>query len=398
MMKALSLLSFTAAMLFAVPAVAADAGADAARQYHESAVANARARLATLTAAAAKARQGGAKVMGSHTNSGTPLVNEFRAYPPSCAAWPLPDKASGATVSRRMALYTRDMSGNVVTPETVTITLWRVPCSSSGASNLPYNNDGGGNAMTLLRIDRDAANEGRTDRFPTFPLLNIQQGGIGFNDAASAVRAATEPNTFVADGPYDAPVFVSTTYVLENYYMVRSSGALDLDYAHYYSYAFSLAIDPFISGSGATVLTMGDYTGSGLAALPLDGYLAAQYFNPALSEGVIVQVAEGYDGAHPARRQVIIDLLTLDTNGNPFWIVGSAAFDPTGATSLTIPLAYLINGNATRDWGSAQLRLVSCNKLSMTFTPRSGLPLPVPVFSGNTLYDRIFTANGMMCE
>lgn len=397
-MKALSLLSFTAAALLAVPAIAADAGADAARQYHESAVANVRARLATLTAAAAKARQGGAKVMGSHTNSGTPLVNEFRAYPPSCAAWPLPDKASGATVSRRMALYTRDMSGNVVTPETVTITLWRVPCSSSGASNLPYNNDGGGNAMTLLRIDRDAANEARTDRFPTFPLLNIQQGGIGFNDAASAVRAATEPNTFVADGPYDAPVFVSTTYVLENYYMVRSSGALDLDYAHYYSYAFSLAIDPFISGSGATVLTIGDYTGSGLAALPLDGYLAAQYFNPALSEGVIVQVAEGYDGAHPARRQVIIDLLTLDTNGNPFWIVGSAAFDPTGATSLTIPLAYLINGNATRDWGSAQLRLVSCNKLSMTFTPRSGLPLPVPVFSGNTLYDRIFTANGMMCE
>ncbi len=397
-MKALSLLSFTAAALLAVPAIAADAGADAARQYHESAVANVRARLATLTAAAAKARQGGAKVMGSHTNSGTPLVNEFRAYPPSCAAWPLPDKASGATVSRRMALYTRDMSGNVVTPETVTITLWRVPCSSSGASNLPYNNDGGGNAMTLLRIDRDAANEARTDRFPTFPLLNIQQGGIGFNDAASAVRAATEPNTFVADGPYDAPVFVSTTYVLENYYMVRSSGALDLDYAHYYSYAFSLAIDPFISGSGATVLTIGDYTGSGLAALPLDGYLAAQYFNPALSEGVIVQVAEGYDGAHPARRQVIIDLLTLDTNGNPFWIVGSAAFDPTGATSLTIPLAYLINGNATRDWGSAQLRLLSCNKLSMTFTPRSGLPLPVPVFSGNTLYDRIFTANGMMCE
>lgn len=385
-MNAMRLTLLLCAGTLGLPAFAADGAADAARQYHEAAITRVRAQLAVARADATKA-----KVMGSHTGSGTPLVNEYRAYPPSCAAWPLPDKSSGSTVSKRMALYTRDGSGNAVTPETVTVTLWRVPCSSSGASNLPYNNDGAGNAMTLMRIDRDSGNEGRTDRFPTFPLLNIRQGSLDFGDLASAVRAAPEPNTFVADGPYDAPVFVSTTYALENYNFAPA-------YNHFYGYAFTLLVDPFISGGSGTTFAMGDYTGSGLASLPLDGYAAAQYYNASLNEGLLVQVAEGYDGAHPARRQVIFDLLTLDTNNQPFWIVGSAAFDQIGATTLSIPLTYLTTGNTTRNWGSATIKLRNCNAIDVTFSANSGLPAPVPAFSGLTTYSRIFNANGLMCE
>lgn len=385
-MRAYHLTTLLCAGFFCLPAFAADTSADAARQYHEAAITQVRAKLALARADATKA-----KVMGSHTGSGTPLANEYRAYPPSCAAWPLPDKSSGTTVSKRMALYTRDGNGNSATPETVTVTLWRVPCSSSGASNLPYNNDSAGNAMTLLRIDRDSGNEGRTDRFPTFPLLNIRQGNLDFGNQASAVRAASEPNTFVTDGPYDAPVFVSTTYVLENYNFAPA-------YNHFYAYAFTLLVDPYISGGSGTTFAMGDYTGTGLTSMPLDGYAAAQYYNASLNEGLLVQVAEGYDGAHPARRQVILDLLTTDNNNAPFWIVGNVAYDNIGATTLNVPLTYLVNGNATQPWGSASISLLSCGKLRVVFHANSGLPSPVPSFNGTADYDRIFAANGMMCE
>ncbi len=387
-MNALRPILFAVAGLTAFPAFAAQSTTESARQYHEAAVTAVRAGLATARSQALATK---AKAMGNYTGPGTPLANEYRAYPPSCAAWPLPDKASGPTVSKRMALYTRNASGDTVAPETVTVTLWRIPCSSSGTSGLPYNSDGGGNAMTLLRIDRDAANEGRSDKFPTFPLLNISQFGVPVSDPSSAVRAASEPNTFVADGPFDSPVFVSTTYVLENYNFSSS-------YNHYYGYAFTLSVDPYISGGGPTTFAMNDYTGNGLAALPLDGYAAAQYYNASLNEGLLLQVAEGYDSANPTRRQVIFDLLTTDTNHKPFWLVGSAAFDVTGATTLTVPLTYLTDNNATLPWGSAKITLRNCNALDVTFTPQGGLPMPVPSFSGLTTYTRIFAANGLMCE
>jgi len=389
MMNVFRLTLLLCAGLASLPVFAADAAQDSERSYHETAISAARANLAT---AAAAARSGGnAKTMGSYTGSGSPFANEYRAYPPSCAAWPLPDASSGSPVSKRMALYSRDAGGNVVTPETVTVTLWRVPCSSSGADNLPYNNDGAGNAMTFIRIDRDAANEGRTDKFPTFPLLNIQQNGLTVNDAASAVRAAPEPNTFVTDGPYDSPILVSTTYVLENY----NFGA---DYNHYYSYAFDLVVNPFIANQAATTFSLGDYTGTGLAALPLDGYIAAQYYNSARNEGLLMQMAEAYDSANPYRRQITFDLLTTDKNNAPFWLVGSAAFDNTFPTSLSVPVRYLVNGNTTLPWGSATVVLRNCNQLDVTFAPNGGLASPVPSFSGKITYSRIFAANGLMCE
>lgn len=395
-MNALRLTLLVSVGLLSLPAFAADAAPDAARRYHEAAISAARAKLAG--ASATTRSSGGAKAMGTDVGSGSPFANEFRAYPPSCSAWPLPDKASGTTVSKRMALYTRNSDGDPVSPETVTVTLWRVPCSSSGNDNLPYNADGNGNAMTLIRIDRDAANEGRTDQFPTFPLLNIQQGDITLNDDASAVRAASEPNTFVADGPYDAPIFVSTTYALENYYVNKNDGTPNLDYAHYYSYAFTLSVDPFIANQDPTTFTMGDYTDSGLAALPLDGYAAAQYYNAARNEGLLLQVAEAYDSAHPYRRQIVLDLQTTDTNGAVFWLVGNAAFDNTSPTSLTVPITYIVSGSTTKPWGSATIVLRNCNALDVTFSPQAGLAAPIPSFSGKITYDRLLSANGMMCE
>jgi len=366
-------------------AFAADAPQDAARHYHAAAISAAQAQLAT-------ARNSHAKAMGNYTGSGSPFANEYRAYPPSCAAWPLPDKASGSTVSKRVALYTRNANGDAVTPETVTITVWRVPCSSSGNASLPYNSDGGGNAMTLMRIDRDATNEGRFDQFPTFPQL-FHADPVSFSTImpGDEVRAAQEPNTFVDDGPYDSPIYLSTTYVLENY----NFGAV---YLHNYNYAFQLIVDPYIANQSATTFNLGDYTDNGLAALPLDGYAAAQYYNTARNEGLIVQMAEDYDAANPYRRQLGFDLLTTDLNGAPFWLVGSAAFDNTFPTSLSVPVTYLVNGNTTQPWGNATVVLRNCNQLDVTFAPNDRLSAPVPSFSGKVTYSRIFAANGMVCE
>ena len=136
------------------------------------------------------------------------------------------------------------------------------------------------------------------------------------------------------------------------------------------------------------------------AALPLDGYAAAQWYNPERNEGVIVQVAEGYDGDNPRRRQVVIDLLTKDPAGKPFWIVGSAAFDPVagGVRGLDIPVSYLVTGNATADWGSIHIALTNCTRMDVAFTPKTGLPQDVPVINGTITYTRLLSANGMLCE
>jgi len=386
-MNALRLTLLVSLGLLSLPALADNDSADAARRYHDGAISAVRAKLASASMAA---RSDGAKSMGSDTGSGTPLANEYRAYPPSCAAWPLPDKASGTTVSKRVALYTRNANGDAVTPETVTVTVWRVPCSSSGNDNLPYNTDGKGNAMTLMRIDRDIANEGHTDQFPTFPLLNVEQGDIGFDDDESVVRAASEPNTFVTDGPYDSPIIVSTTYVLENY----NYGA---NYNHQYNYAFDLAVDPYIANQSATEFTLGDYTGSGLSPMPFDGYAAKQWI--ATNHGLLVQVTEQQNSSGATFRQLVTDLEIQNASGNSEWLFANKTF-AIGDTSVIANLNYRTDASTLTPWGTAKYVLLDCYHLDVTYTPKAGLPADAPGqgLSGTVHYNVLFNANGMVCE
>jgi hypothetical protein len=74
----------------------------------------------------------GVNAATASTLSGPRIANPYRAYPPSCLADPLPDTPSGPFTSFQMPLYSRDTGGNPVTPETVTVTIWRMACSSSG--------------------------------------------------------------------------------------------------------------------------------------------------------------------------------------------------------------------------------------------------------------------------
>ena len=332
--------------------------------------------------------------MGTFTQPGTPMANAYRAYPPSCAADPLPNAVSGPYSIGTVTLYATTPQG-LATSENVTVTIWRIACSSSGTPTA-YNPVGAYNAMTLLRIDRDPSNEGRTDVYPLFPYVMASQNGSAFGTTASLVRMAVEPNTVISDTTFDTPLYSSTTYVLENYPYTGSG---------YFTFgdAFTLRIDPFISGVRPFDFTMPTYnpTQSTYPAafnpLYLDGYAAAQWYNTTFNEGLIMQVAEGYDSSHPTRRQVIFDLLTLDTNSNPLWLVGSAAFE-VGTTNLTMSLSYLGKNNQTLPWGSATMNVQDCNHLNVTYTPNANLPAPIPSISGLTVYNRIFSANGMLCE
>lgn len=363
--------------------------------------ASAAQRLATVAAAQARAqdpRTHGAKAMGNTRYPGTPMANAYRAYPPSCASDPLPDASgnTGVVLSRDLPLYTKDQNGRV-TPESVRITLWRIACSS-GNTKTPYNADGQRrNAMTLLRFDRAAANEGRSDVIPTMPLVQIRQGSVGYDDAASLVRIAAEPNTVISEAPFDSPIIYSTTYVLENH-------PFGSDWNHQYNQAFELRIDPQDTAPGyatavfnvpayaPTASTYPDAT----APLFLDGYAAAQWIKADTGDGLLVQITEDHGGGSMSR-QIVFDLLLRDLDDNPFWLVGNAPF-LVGATEVETTATYLGKSGHQPQWGKAKFRLAHCNRLDVTFTPNAGLAAPVPSFSGTRSYARLFSANGMLCE
>lgn len=371
------------------------------------AVAHANAILRSSTATGSAAGQ--QLAAGSYTDPGTPVANGFRAYPPSCAAWPLPDTPNGPTWSNSsVALYTRQADGNpAASTEAVKVTVWRISCSSSGSGvPTPYNGTGTYyNAMTFLRIDRSAANEGRRDVFPTMPYVQIKQYDIDLDrDISSLARLAVDPNTVTSELPYDAPIYNSTTFVLENYPNETPSG-WPYDYnpwLHQYSDAFVLRIDPNLDPRQVFDLTIPGYKpqngGYPYADGPmfLDGYAAAQWINYDRNEGLILQVPEQYDAAGNLRRQLVYNLLTKDTNGNPFWIVGNGPFNDYDV-SATMPALYLANGS-NPTWGTAKIQMVNCDELDVTLTPNGNLPAPVPRISGTIKFQRLYNANGMVCE
>lgn len=389
-------LAFGAGMI-ALPALAAEPtplSADASA-YHAAAAAS-RPQIAGVRAAQPEGGAASAlaqpKTMGSATYPGTPMANAFRAYPPSCAADPLPDKASGSTWSGRVPLFASNTANQAFT-ETVTVTVWRLACSSSGLVTR-YNPTGAYNAMTLMRVDRDAANEGVRTRWPYFPQIQAAQGGIGFTDAKSLVRVASEPNTVISEFSYGIPILDSTTFVLENY---------PYDGAGYFTFsdAFTLRVQPYLQGVAPLDINIPAYTPTSstypdaFAPLPLDGYAAAQWVHG--DDGLLVQVTEQYDSSGRMTRQLVFDLLVEDNNGNPLWLVGNAPF-PVDATSLTINAIYLGPGLTHVPWGKLKFVVANCNELDVTFAPNPGLPASVPAFTGTTTFNRLFNANGMVCE
>lgn len=344
----------------------------------------------------------GVNAVTATTLSGPRIANPYRAYPPSCLADPLPTAKSGPFTQFQMQLYTRDSSGNAMTPETVTITLWRMACSSSG--NLtPYNVDHGSNAALLMRIDRDPTVNGNMDVFPTFPSLTSNQS----NTTGNLVRAAMEPNTVVSDGPFDAPVYVSQTYVLENY--PYSGTGLTL-----FNYDFTFIIDPVFDSNctGCETVNVNGYQPSNqdypaaFADLPIDGYMSSAYFDPAHGgEGFVLEI---YDNPGGTTRTVFAAWYTYDPLGIPFWLTAQGTIQ-VGANAMTgAPVYYFSNGGFAGDfgatstihnWGTMSMSWANCNELKFSYNGATD-PAIVngPSGNGTRTWQRLSDINGLNCE
>jgi hypothetical protein len=401
-MKALIRVTLALAAVVICPFVSAEPAKlpPQAAQAHATAGLAHRQKLAAVMKQPRAQAAAGVNAVTARTLSGPRIANPYRAYPPSCLADPLPDTPSGPSSTFTMPLYTRDSSGNPMTPEVVTVTLWRMACSSSG--NLtPYNTDHGGNAALLMRIDRDSSVDGSTDVFPTFPFLTSNQA----NTTGNLVRAAMEPNTVVSDGPFDAPVYVSTTYVLENY-PYSGSGYT------YFDYDFTLLIDPVIDASctGCQSVDINGYNPDAYPAasqnLPIDGYMSSAYFDPAHSgEGFVLEV---YDNPGGSTRTVFAAWYTYDPLGLPFWLIGQGVVD-VGANVMTgAPVYYYTNGGFAGDfgasvdshpWGTITMSWASCNTLNFSYNGATD-PTVVdgPAGSGTRSWVRISDINGLNCE
>ena len=377
---------------FCLPALAAERRPLSADKATAHAAAAASMLQAPRVRATAPKGEAAPKTTGTQTRPGTPMANAFRAYPPSCAADPLPDRWSGPTWTAVVPLYVPVAGGDPLV-EDVTVTVWRLACSSSGAET-DYNPTGAFNGMTLVRIDRDIEFEGDAELYPTFPVIRASQDG-SFEGRESLPRLALEPNTILSEVVFDTPIIDSATYVLENY-VYQGYGYFT------FSDGFTLQIDPVIEGVAPVEIDVPAYEptqqsyADAFAPRPLDGYSAAQWVNYEFNEGLLLQVTEQYEGGTMVR-QVVFDLLLEDNDGEPLWLIGNAAF-PVDARSLRIELAYLGNGLAQIPWGSATIEVADCNHLDVDFSAANGLPAPIPSISGVTTYERLFAPNGMICE
>ena len=334
------------------------------------------------------------KVMGSQPFPGSPGPNAFRAYPPSCAADPLPDQASGPIHSARVPLYAIQGTNGVI--ENVTVTVWRLACSSSGNA-MTYNPTGADNAITLMRIDRD--NDSNTSVVPRFPLVEASQGGSSFGAQDSLVRVAMEPNTVISDVPFDSALPTSTTYVLENY-PYQGSGYFT------YSDGFTLRIDPQLNGVAPVDMTIPFYSPGPDASnpLPIDGYMGTSWYDPAHSgEGMLAQVI---DNADRTTRTFFASWYTYDPNGLPFWItaqgvfaIGAASVDATGYYQTGGGFAGNFGSSTTQHiWGTLRFSFPNCSKMAFSYSGQTDAQTNGPGGNGSRTWTRVADNNGMSCE
>lgn len=327
-----------------------------------------------------------------------PSANSYRAYPPSCLADPLPDQTSGPTYSTvaNLAAYNSN-TGQINTVEGVTITVWRVVCSSSQFFT----------SATLMRIQRQQPFEGDTQIYPLFPGIRISQGSIGYGDGdfpRNLIRVPLEPNTVVSDTLTEAPIIDSTTYVLENY-SGASAGYFD------FNLAFGLRFDNFFTSSNQFFINVPSYSptaGTYPAAfqnLPISGYMSTNWFDPtANGEGIVLQIYE--PAGDPQNLIVSFTWAAYDPSGIPFWLSGQATI-ARGAKTASATMFYRTGGglggnggsaSAPIVWGTATVSFPDCNRMFLGYASNPGQPAGIPTGSGTRTWQRVASVNALACE
>jgi hypothetical protein len=327
------------------------------------------------------------------TVPGQPRANPVRTYPPSCLADPLPDTPSGPLyTNNNVSLYT-----NANGREAVTITIWRVACSSDTFYN----------SATLMRIQRQSRYEGDTSIYPLFPSITASQGGIGFDDSQgrSFVRVASEPNTVIADTLVDSPVVFSTTYVLENY-PYASAGLFDFNLPYSVRFWNLAAGEYFYINSIPLYNPTSTTYPDAFANLPISGYFGTNWYDPAHSgEGLLMHVFEPIGDT--TGMILSFSWFTYDPSGRPFWLFGSAGVQ-RGARTANSSVVYRTDGSFAGNgptgtapqfpWGTMTITFPTCNKVRFAFAANEGLPANVPQGSGTRNWVRIANINGLPCE
>jgi hypothetical protein len=213
-----------------------------------------------------------------------------------------------------------------------------------------------------------------------------------------------EPNTVVSDGPFDAPILVSTTYVLENY---PYSG-----YGFtYFNYDFTFLIDPVldVNCTGCQSVDINGYQPTGYPAasqpLPIDGYMSSAYYDPAHNgEGFVLEV---YDNPGNTTRTIFAAWYTYDTLGLPFWLIGQGVVQ-VGANVMTAQPVYYYTGGGfagdfganvvSHNWGTITMSWSNCNTLDFSFDGATDPSVGGPSGSGTRTWTRITDINGLNCE
>ncbi len=345
---------------------------------------------------------------GAHALTTGPSQQGAVAYPPSCLAWPIwYDLPSGPTWSRSTLLAVLDRTTlQQVGHESVDFTFWRVPCD-------------GGRSAVMLRISRaPAPNLNRLVQFPPVPGLAIRQGSI-----THVVRLAEEPNTQNSSLVPGSLISGGVTLVLEHFFRIDpiNGGALKPGGG---SQGLS---DPYIDFNQALDVTIPAAPDIGLSPippplsipaydpsqypaasmpLPVTGYNAGSYFDPAHpGEGMLVGVMGDLAGDFMLPKRVItLAWFTYDQGGRPFWLYGSAVFDP-GARGVTVPLGYYANGGfagastaGRLPWGTVTVSFPDCTAMRFTYAANANLPAPVPSGSGDRTWARLTQENGLSCR
>lgn len=327
-----------------------------------------------------------------------PYANPYREYPASCIADPLPATPTGPVYTMNIDLAAWHPGlGDYVRETGLKVSVWRIPCSSSGEWD---------NAVTLMRVQRAAEVEGSADQLPLFPGVSVSQGEVEFDNPAGhdLARVAEEPNTIVSQFTVDSEMIYSTTYVLEAY-PVANRPFID------YTGAFNLRLDNYINDGRARQYTLQipAYDPAKYAAasqpLPINGHMSNNYYDPAHSgEGMVVQVFERGDiGTYDLN----FNWFTYGPDGEPFWITGGASLEPGTREVTTSEVGYLTEGGFggnfgaranAHPWGTVSFAWPSCGHLQLTFTSLTGLPANVPQGSGTLNWIPTGDINGLTCE
>lgn len=325
--------------------------------------------------------------------------NSYRAYAPSCVADPLPTQFSGPLYPPNGAFRVRLAAGLANSPnfdyEDVNIRIWRVPCSSSGEFF---------DSVTLMAIDRDAANEGRTDRYPLFPAIRITQG----SNSLKRARVADEPNTVLSNIAIDEPLVNSGTYVLENFPSNDTSVAF-FDYNN----PFTIVFYNLFQGDQGQPMNVAVYNPSqstyptAYQNQPISGYLTGNWYDPTHDgEGMLVQVFNVPGDA--TRVLLTFAWFTYTPTGAPFWLFGGTTVTNDSRGPFQVPTTYSVNGTfagnglnptgQTRNWGSVTLAFPTCYKMTLTYNGDASA-VGGPTGSGTrTTWTKPIDVNALNCE